>query len=94
MAVQENLTQKTRTVKTEILFYVLPIVVIGLVVMAGIIFRYVGSTFEQQLTTSSLKNAQEVAGSVSDWLDAGNADGGQPSCSQELEEHSRIDERE
>lgn len=57
MAVQENLAQKTRTVKTEILFYVLPIVVIGLVVMAGIIFRYVGSTFEQQLTTSSLKNA-------------------------------------
>lgn len=35
-----------RTVKTEILMYVLPIVIIGLVVMSGIIFKYVGSTFE------------------------------------------------
>ena len=36
----------TRTVKTEILLYVLPIVAVGLILLAGIIFRYVGSTFE------------------------------------------------
>ena len=70
MAGQESLTAKARTVKTEILIYVIPIVVVGLVLMAGIIFRYVGSTFEQQLTTSSLKNAQEVASGVSAWLDS------------------------
>lgn len=46
-----------RTVKSEILMYVLPIVVIGLVLMAGVIFKYVGSTFEEQLTSSSLRNA-------------------------------------
>lgn len=60
---------KARTVKAEILMYVLPIVIVGLVAMAGIIFKYVGSTFEEQLTTTSLRNAQEVADSVSDWLD-------------------------
>ena len=59
----------TRTVKTEILLYVLPIVAVGLILLAGIIFRYVGSTFEQQLTSSALKNAQEVASGVSAWLD-------------------------
>ena len=58
-----------RTVKTEILMYVLPIVIIGLVVMSGIIFKYMGSTFEEQLTTSSLNNAQEVSDGVSAWLE-------------------------
>ena len=70
MAGQMDLTRETRTVKTEILIYVIPIVIAGLVLMAGIIFRYVGTTFEQQLTTSSLKNAQEVASGVSAWLDS------------------------
>lgn len=58
-----------RTVKTEILMYVLPIVIIGLVIMSGIIFKYVGSTFEDQLTRSSLNNAQEVSDGVSAWLE-------------------------
>ena len=50
-------TGNVRTVKTEILMYVLPVVVIGLVLMAGIIFKYVGQTFEEQLTTTALRNA-------------------------------------
>lgn len=58
-----------RTVKAEILMYVLPIVAVGLILMAGVIFKYVGSSFEEQLTTSSLKNAQEVSDGVSAWLD-------------------------
>lgn len=62
-------TGRARTVKTEILMYVLPVVIIGLVMMAGIIFKYVGSTFEEQLTTTSLRNAQEVSDGVSSWLD-------------------------
>ena len=56
---EQVIPERGRTVKTEILFYVIPIVVVGLMLMAGIIFRYVGTTFEEQLTTSSLKNAQE-----------------------------------
>ncbi|MBQ1889493.1 MAG: hypothetical protein II160_02170, partial [Selenomonas sp.] len=60
-------TGRARTVKTEILMYVLPIVVIGLVLMAGIIFKYVGSAFEEQLTTTALRNAQEVSEGVSSW---------------------------
>ena len=68
MAIDSN--AKVRTVKTEILMYVLPIVVIGLVMMAGVIFKYVGSAFEEQLTSSSLRNAQEVSDGVSAWLDA------------------------
>lgn len=43
MAISNN--TNVRTVRTEILMYVLPIVVIGLVMMAGVIFKYVGSTF-------------------------------------------------
>ena len=58
-----------RTVKAEILMYVLPIVAVGLILMAGVIFKYVGSSFEDQLMTSSLKNAQEVSDGVSAWLD-------------------------
>ena len=54
-----------RTVKAEILMYVLPIVAVGLILMAGVIFKYVGSSFEDQLMTSSLKNAQEVSDGVS-----------------------------
>ncbi len=67
---EQVIPERGRTVKTEILLYVIPIVVVGLMLMAGIIFRYVGTTFEEQLTTSSLKNAQEVASGVSSWLDA------------------------
>ncbi|SDP53197.1 methyl-accepting chemotaxis protein [Selenomonas ruminantium] len=67
---EQVIPERGRTVKAEILLFVIPIVVIGLMLMAGIIFRYVGSTFEEQLTTSSLRNAQEVASGVSSWLDA------------------------
>ncbi|BAL84135.1 putative methyl-accepting chemotaxis protein [Selenomonas ruminantium subsp. lactilytica TAM6421] len=67
---EQVIPERGRTVKAEILFFVIPIVVIGLMLMAGIIFRYVGSAFEEQLTTSSLRNAQEVASGVSSWLDA------------------------
>ena len=67
---EQVIPERGRTVKTEILLFVIPIVVIGLMLMAGITFRYVGSTFEEQLTTSSLRNAQEVASGVSSWLDA------------------------
>lgn len=59
-----------RTVKAEILMLVLPIVIIGLVAMTGVIFKYMGSSFEAQIESSSLKNTEEVAGVVSDWLDA------------------------
>ncbi len=58
-----------RTVKSEILIFVLPIVAVGLIVLSGVIFRYMGSSFEEQLMKSSLKNTLEVSESVSAWLD-------------------------
>ena len=65
-----NAQGKVRTVKTEILVYVLPIVAIGLIVMAGIIFKYMSSAFEDQLTKSATMNTAVTAQNVSDWLDA------------------------
>ena len=60
---------KSRTVKGEILLWVLPIVAVGLILLSMVTFRYVGSNFEQQLIDSSLRNSQEVADGVSAWLD-------------------------
>lgn len=60
----------TRTVKTEILMFVLPIVAIGLIALSTVIFKYMGSSFEEQLVTSSMSTASEVSEGVSSWLDA------------------------
>ncbi|MBR2179709.1 MAG: methyl-accepting chemotaxis protein [Selenomonadaceae bacterium] len=48
---------------------VLPIVVIGLFVLSGVIFNYMGSTFEEQIITSSMSNTKEVSETISGWLD-------------------------
>lgn len=58
-----------RTVKGEILLFVLPIVALGLIILSGVLFKYMGSSFEEQLIESSLKNSEEVSRSVSAWLD-------------------------
>ena len=60
---------KARTVKAEVLMYVLPIVAIGLIIMSAVTFRYVGSTFEQQITTNSTSVVVEMSDSISNWLD-------------------------
>ena len=36
-----------RTVKAEILAFVLPVVIIGLLVLAGVIFKFTSSAFEE-----------------------------------------------
>ncbi len=59
----------TQTVKGKILILVIPIVVIGLIVMSGVIFNYTKSVFEEEILTTSSTNTNEVADSVSDWLD-------------------------
>ncbi len=58
-----------RTVKAEMLFKILPVVAIGLIILSAVTFNYVGDNFEKQLIDSSLKNSEEVAESVSAWLD-------------------------
>ena len=58
-----------RTVKGEILLFVLPIVAVGLIILSSVIFKYMGTTFEEQLMTTSMKNTLEVSESVSAWLD-------------------------
>ena len=60
-----------RTVKAKILMFVLPIVVVGLVILSGVIFTYMKSTFETQILESSMANTKEVGDGVSEWL--GNA---------------------
>ena len=58
-----------RTVKGKILLLVLPIVVIGLCILSGTIFKYMGDAFEEQIITSSLNTTKEVSSVVSGWLD-------------------------
>ena len=58
-----------RTVKGKILMLVLPIVVIGLFVLSGVISKYMGTTFEEQIISSSMTTTAEVGDSVSAWLD-------------------------
>ncbi len=60
---------KGRTVKAKILMFVLPIVVVGLVILSGVIFTYMKSTFETQILESSMNNTKEVGDGVSEWLD-------------------------
>ena len=57
------------TVKGKILLLVLPIVIIGLFILSTVIFKYMGSTFEEQILTSSMQTTTEVAEGVSAWLD-------------------------
>ncbi len=59
----------TQTVKGKILVMVLPIVAIGLILMAVIIFRYASSAFENQIIESNTNNVREVGEGVSEWLD-------------------------
>ncbi len=61
--------KSARTVKTEILMFVLPIVAIGLIVLSGIIFKYMSASFENEIVSNALRNADEVSGDVSNWLD-------------------------
>ena len=49
--------------------YVLPIVAIGLIIMSAVTFKYVGSTFEKQITTDSTTMVVEMSDSISNWLD-------------------------
>ena len=49
MALKFNPLEGGRTVKAEILAFVLPVVIIGLLVLAGVIFKFTGSAFEEQL---------------------------------------------
>ncbi len=58
-----------RTVKGKILLLVLPIVVIGLCILSGVIFKYMDSTFKEQIITSSMQNTKEVSEAISGWLD-------------------------
>ena len=62
-------SSKARTVKTEILLFVLPIVAIGLIILTAVIFKYMGAAFEEQLVSSALGNSKEVSEGVSAWLD-------------------------
>ena len=62
-------SSKARTVKTEILLFVLPIVAIGLIILTAVIFKYMGAAFEEQLVSSALSNSKEVSEGVSAWLD-------------------------
>ncbi|MBR2216343.1 MAG: methyl-accepting chemotaxis protein [Selenomonadaceae bacterium] len=64
-----EIPRQTRTVRTEILLFVLPIVAVGLIVLSGVIFRYMSNAFEEQLVTDAGHNSAEVAESVSAWLD-------------------------
>ncbi len=59
-----------KTVKAEILAFVLPVVIVGLLVLSGIIFKYTSSAFEEQLVAGSEKTTAEVADGVSDWMEA------------------------
>lgn len=59
----------TQTVKGKILLLVLPIVVIGLFILSAVIFKYMGSTFEEQIVASSMNNTREISESISGWLD-------------------------
>ena len=58
-----------RSVKGEILLFVLPVVIVGLMLLTVVTYKYVGANFEEQLLSGSLRNSAEVAESVSDWLD-------------------------
>ena len=61
---------RARSVKTEILMFVLPIVIIGLVVMSGVIFKYVANAFDEQITRSQQETVSETTDVISEWLDA------------------------
>ena len=59
-----------KTIKGKILLLVLPIVVIGLVILSGSIFKYMGTEFEEQIITSSMNTTKEVSNTISGWLDS------------------------
>ena len=61
---------RARSVKTEILMFVLPIVVIGLVIMSAIIFKYVATSFDEQITRNQTETVSETTDVISEWLDA------------------------
>ena len=61
---------RARSVQTEILMFVLPIVVIGLVIMSAVIFKYVATSFDEQITRNQTETVSETTDVISEWLDA------------------------
>ena len=61
---------RARSVKTEILMFVLPIVIVGLVIMSGVIFKYVATSFDDEITRSQTETVKETTNVISEWLDA------------------------
>lgn len=57
------------TVKGKILMLVIPIVAIGLTIMAAAIFSYVKGEFEAEIVSGSMRNVNEIGEGVSAWLD-------------------------
>ena len=58
------------TVKGQILRFILPMVAFGLIILAGVSSKYMGSTFEEALISTSEMTTQKISDDVSEWIDA------------------------
>ncbi len=63
-------TLGAKSIRGKLLVLVLPIVAIGLLVLSGVIYRYMDEVLERQILESAIVSTQDTTDAVGDWMNA------------------------
>ncbi|SDG11304.1 methyl-accepting chemotaxis sensory transducer with Cache sensor [Selenomonas sp. WCT3] len=61
-------TLGAKSIRMKLLLLVLPIVAVGLVVLSGVIYRYMDGVLERQLLDSAIVGTQDTTDSIGNWM--------------------------
>lgn len=65
-----KLKLKSQSVKTKLLIFVLPIIIIGLIILSVIAYKYMGNVLQETLLDNATKQTADVSQNIDAWLDA------------------------
>ncbi|MBQ1868783.1 MULTISPECIES: methyl-accepting chemotaxis protein [Selenomonas] len=61
-------TLGAKSIRAKLLLLVLPIVAVGLIVLSGVIYRYMDEVLERQILESAIVSTQDATDAVGDWM--------------------------
>nr|WP_231038460.1 methyl-accepting chemotaxis protein [Pectinatus haikarae] len=60
----------SRSVKTKLLMAILPVIIIGLIVLSTIAYKYMENVLQEELVDNAAKRAVDISQNIDAWLDA------------------------
>jgi len=63
-------TETAASLKGKILLLILPFIIVGLVILTGVSYKFVDSVLQEEILKSSDERTVEVADNINSWLDA------------------------